>query len=163
MILSWDLLDNLDHLDNDEPHDDVDLCDFVDVDLAGDEGGLGKGFGFGSVGGFGDVGVDQTGDCGDGRGVSKIMSPFSIHIFQLVAGIFVMDMISSYVSIPPTSSHFQIIAWAIACPHPMYCPQFPVFTLTGMLTVLNVNMQYVILNVMLNVSIMVNLNDASTN
>ena len=78
----------------------------ADVDLAGDEGGLGEGCGFGSVGGFGDVGVDQMGDCGGSSGGSKIMSPFSIHVFQLVAGILVMDMISSCVSIPPTSSCF---------------------------------------------------------
>ena len=132
-------MDNLDHHDNDEPHDDVDLCDFADVDLAGNEGGLGEGCGFGSVGGFGDVGVDRMGDCGGSGGGSKIMSPFSIHVFQLVAGIFVMDMISSCVSIPPTSSCFQMIAWAIACPTPcivLSSLRSAVFTLTGMLTVL---------------------------
>ena len=126
-------MDNLDHHDNDEPCNDVDLCDFADVDLAGNEGGLGEGCG------FGDVGVDQMGDCGGSSGGSKIMSPFSIHIFQLVAGIFVMDMISSCVSIPPTSSRFQMIAWAIACPTPcivLSSLRSAVFTLTGMLTVL---------------------------
>ena len=62
------------------PHDDDDLCDFADVDLAGDVGGLGEGCGFGGVGGFGDVGGDQMGNCGGGSGGLKIMSPFSMHM-----------------------------------------------------------------------------------
>ena len=106
--------------------------------MAGDEGDLDKGFGFGGVGRFGDVGVDWIGDCGGGSGGSKTMSPFSIHAFQLVAGIFVMDMISSYVSLPPTSSRFRMIAWAIACPTPsivLSSLRSAMFTLTGMITV----------------------------
>ena len=152
MILSWDLSDNLDHHDNDEPHNDVDLCDFADVDLAGDEGGSGKGFGFGSAGGFGDVGVDQTGDCGGGRGGSKIMSPFSIHVFQLVAGIFVMDMISSHVSIPPPHLIMLLNDCMGNCmPHPMYCPQFPEVSsvyIDWHAYCVDVNMQCVIVDVM---------------
>ena len=120
MILFWDLSGNLDHCDNDEPHDDVDLCDFADVDLAGDEGGLGEGFGYGGVGGFGDVGGDQMGSCGGSSG-SKIMSPFSIHAFQLVAGIFIMDMTSSCVNLLTLLNDCM----GNSMPHPMYCPQFP--------------------------------------
>ena len=78
----------------------------AEVDLAGNEVHLGEGYGFGSVGGLSDVGVHWMGDCGGSSSRSKIMSPFSIHIFQLVAGIFVMDMISYCVSISPTSSCF---------------------------------------------------------
>ena len=118
-------MDNLNHHDNEEPLNDVDLCDFADVDLAGDKGGLGEGCGFGGVGGFGDVAVDWMGNCGDSSSGSKIMSPFSIHIFQLVAGIFVMDMISSCVSIPPHLIMLLNDCMGNCMPHPMYCPQFP--------------------------------------
>ena len=136
--------------------------------MAGDEGGLGKGFGFGDVGRFGDAGM-STG------WVIVVVQQwwFKDHVpifypclpaggWDLCNGhdIFLCQLTPNLLMLPND-------CLGNCMPHPMYCPQFPevssVYVDWHDYSV-DVNMQCMSeCNSDVNVSITVNFNDASTN